>query len=158
MQGLQLVLDLGLGLAANLLPDPLPVRAEAERYDAAPTSGADFVVAAVTAVTGVVEVDAVFAVATPTYGSYATTWLPEWLPKMIKVKRRYACELLGLGGAEGFETLTPSMRTERTTRRGRSYPAFSQLKGYNTALIPASDRISQHVAAPRLLPESDMAC
>lgn len=64
VQVLEPVPDLGPGLAADLLPEPRPVRVEAERYDAAPLARTGPVVGAVTAVGSVVEVDAVFAVAT----------------------------------------------------------------------------------------------
>jgi hypothetical protein len=64
VQFLQLVLDLSLGLAADLLAEPLPARAEANRNHTAPPSGTGSVVNAVPAVRAVIEVDAVVAVAT----------------------------------------------------------------------------------------------
>ena len=63
VQRLELVLDLGPGLTADLLADPLPVRRVAERDHPAPTARTSLVVSAVLAVGAVVEVDAVFAVA-----------------------------------------------------------------------------------------------
>ena len=63
VQLLEPVLDLSLGLAADLLADPLSVRAEAERNHASPAPVTGPVVGAVPAVRAVIEVDAVFAVA-----------------------------------------------------------------------------------------------
>jgi hypothetical protein len=63
MQRLELVLDFGPGLAAELLADPLPIRGVAERDHPAPAAGTGLVVRAVPAVAPVVEVDSVFAVA-----------------------------------------------------------------------------------------------
>jgi hypothetical protein len=59
VQRLELVLDLGPGLAAELLADPLPAGVEAERDHPAPAAGTGLVVGAVPAVGPVVEVDAV---------------------------------------------------------------------------------------------------
>jgi hypothetical protein len=81
---LELVPDLGLGLAADLLADPLPVRVESERDHAAPAPSTGLVVGAVLAVFPVIEVDAVFAVAaTPSIQLYTkrAAWLPQWLPR-----------------------------------------------------------------------------
>src|SRR5262249_58215141 len=58
---LQLVPDLGLGLTADLLAAPLPIRAEAERDDTTPPAITALVVPAVTALSRVVAVDAIFA-------------------------------------------------------------------------------------------------
>src|SRR5262249_58696741 len=55
---LQLVPDLGLGLTADLLAAPLPIRAEAERDDTTPPAITALVVPAVTALSRVVTVDA----------------------------------------------------------------------------------------------------
>jgi hypothetical protein len=63
VQRLELVLDLRPGLAADLLADPLSIRGIAERDHAAPAPIAGLV-SAVPAVVSVVEVAAVFAVAT----------------------------------------------------------------------------------------------
>jgi len=71
VQRLELVLDLGPGLTADLLADPLPVRGKAERDHAAPAAGTGLVVGAGPAVAPVVEVDAVFAVA-PAFGEVFT--------------------------------------------------------------------------------------
>ena len=64
VQSLELVLDLGPCVAADLLADPLPVRGEAERDHPAPAPSTGSMVSAVLAVRPVIEVDAVFAVAT----------------------------------------------------------------------------------------------
>jgi hypothetical protein len=50
VQSLELVLDLGLGLAADLPADPLPVRVKAERNHPAPASRTGLVEGAVPAV------------------------------------------------------------------------------------------------------------
>src|SRR5262249_50904729 len=65
VQVLELVLDFGLGLAADLLPGPLPTRAIPQRHDAAPAPRAATVMSGVAAVAPVIEVDAVLAVAAP---------------------------------------------------------------------------------------------
>jgi hypothetical protein len=64
VQRLEPVLNFGPGLAADLLADPLPVGGVAERHHPAPPARTGLVVSAVPAVVPVVEVDAVFAVAT----------------------------------------------------------------------------------------------
>lgn len=91
---LELLLDLGTGLAGHLPPDPLPVRVEAERDHPAPAARTRPVVRTVATVTPVVEVDAVLAVATapsPSQARKSTTWLPTWLPKrgQTSLRRRY---------------------------------------------------------------------
>src|SRR5215467_8160397 len=62
MESPQLVPDLGLGLGADLLAAPLPVRAEAKRNHTTPAARTALVVLAVTAIARVVEVDGVLAV------------------------------------------------------------------------------------------------
>jgi hypothetical protein len=47
--------------------------------------------------------------------------------------------------------------TERSNRQSRRYATFLQLNESEAPTITASDRTSRHVAAPILLPESDMA-
>jgi hypothetical protein len=64
VQRLELVLDLGPCLAADLLADPLAGRVETERDHPAPAPGTGLVMRAVPAVRPMIEVDAVFAVAT----------------------------------------------------------------------------------------------
>src|SRR6266487_563655 len=64
VQLLELVFDLGPGLAADLPADPLPVRDITERDHPAPPARTGLVVSAVPAVVPMVEVDAIFAVAT----------------------------------------------------------------------------------------------
>jgi hypothetical protein len=64
VQSLELVLDLGPGLAADFPADPLAVRIKPERDHPAPAPGTGLVMGAVPAVRPVIEVDAVFAVAT----------------------------------------------------------------------------------------------
>jgi hypothetical protein len=81
---LQLVLDLGLGLAADLLAAALAVSAEAERDLATPPArAAALVMPAIAALPGVVEVDRVLAEpAAPglRHDRKPNTWLPDWLP------------------------------------------------------------------------------
>jgi hypothetical protein len=99
VESLQLVFDLGLGLPADLLPGPLTVRAEAERDNATPPARAAPVMAGVVALTHVIEIDGVFAKATPAHAQNATTWLPAWLPKIIELKPDRVSELVELSGA-----------------------------------------------------------
>jgi hypothetical protein len=73
---------------------------------------------AITAVRPMIEVDAVFALASTPSISHVpkrNLWLPQWLPSKTAVVRRppltctYSVEL------RGFEPLTPSMRTRCAT-------------------------------------------
>jgi hypothetical protein len=53
--------------------------------------------------------------------------------------------------------LTPSMRTERATRQSRCCRTYLQVREVLPGTVTASDRASQRIAAPILLPESDTA-
>jgi hypothetical protein len=64
VQRLELVFDLGLGLAADLPAQTFPVRVEPQRDHASPAPSTGLMKSAVPAVAPVIEVDAVFAVAT----------------------------------------------------------------------------------------------
>ena len=90
MQRLQLVLDLGPGLTADLLADPLPVRGIAQRDHPAPAAGTGLVMGAGPAVAPVVEVDAVFAVA-PAFGGAEGIRTPDPLHAMeVRYQLRYS--------------------------------------------------------------------
>ena len=53
-------------------------------------------------------------------------------------------------------TLTPSMRTERTTRRNCCNTMFLHVTDVEPGTVIACDRAWQRPAAPILLPESDL--
>jgi hypothetical protein len=114
----ELVSNLSLGLAADLLANPLTVRVEAERDHAAPAPVTGPVTSAIPAICPVIEVDAVFAIASTLSMSRVpkrNVWLPQWLPSKTAATRKspltctYSVEL------RGFEPLTPSMRTRCAT-------------------------------------------
>src|SRR5580693_8900488 len=80
MQLPKLVLDFGLGLAADLLADPSAVTSEAERDNTSPSADTGAVLHRVAALARVDEVDSVLAIPAARHTEDATTWLPDWLP------------------------------------------------------------------------------
>jgi hypothetical protein len=56
----------------------------------------------------------------------------------------------------GFEPLTPSMRTKRAVSRTGQVTVFAQLNGLRKDTITASEVVWLSIAAPVLLPKSDI--
>ena len=118
VQLLKPVPDLGLGLPADLLADPLTVRVEPERDHATPAPSTGPVMGAVPAVSPMIEVDAVFAIAATLSISHkpsARLGSEQWLPSKTAATRKLPLTSSFLVELRGFEPLTPSMRTRCAT-------------------------------------------
>jgi hypothetical protein len=134
------------------------MRLEADRDHAAPAPVTRPVMSAIPAIRPMIEVDAVFAVASTPSISHVPkrdAWLPQWLPGKTAAVRRQPLTCTYSVELRGFEPLTPSMRTRCATGLRYSPKNESQRSKLCLLLAPPTPWPWSSDGADPTMPTSD---